>query len=100
MFSQTEIMYYVGIVAGRIMILDGGMTRLIEGTSWGFIILVLCGLFMIAGGGFNSDWYMTNRRAQFFVKLLGRTGARVFYVLLGLVLIVWPSRLEMASDRR
>ncbi|MGB3714290.1 MAG: Imm17 family immunity protein [Candidatus Promineifilaceae bacterium] len=51
------------------------MARLLEGTSWGFIIVVLVGLFTITGGLFNWDWYMTERKARFVVKLLGRTGA-------------------------
>jgi small neutral amino acid transporter SnatA (MarC family) len=46
------------------------------------------GLFSIAGAVFNWDWFMNNDRAQPFVNFFGREGARVFYVVLGLVLIV------------
>jgi hypothetical protein len=52
------------------------------------MLVALIGLFSMAGGLFDWNWFMTNRRAWLFVKLLGRTGARVFYVLLGLGLII------------
>ena len=29
------------------------------------------------------DWYMNNRRARLIVAIVGRTGARIFYVGLG-----------------
>ena len=64
------------------------MENLIDGTSWGYLLLIAVGLLAVAGGLFNWDWYMTDRKAQFFVNILGRTGARVFYVLLGVVLII------------
>ena len=37
---------------------------------------------------FDWEWFMTNRRARLFVSLFGRTGARIFYGLLGIALIV------------
>jgi hypothetical protein len=46
------------------------------------------GLFTIAGAIFNWDWFMNDYRARFFVKIFGRDGARIFYVILGLVIIV------------
>jgi small neutral amino acid transporter SnatA (MarC family) len=52
------------------------------------LILAAIGLFSMAGGLFDWNWFMTSRRAWIFVKLLGRTGARAFYVLLGLALII------------
>jgi len=51
------------------------------------LLLVLVGLFAIAGGLFDWEWFMTNRKAWVFVKLLGRNGARVFYSVLGLVVV-------------
>jgi hypothetical protein len=47
------------------------------------LLLVLAGLFSIAGGVFNWEWFMTCRKAGTVVKFLGRGGARVFYCLLG-----------------
>ena len=35
----------------------------------------------------DYDWFMNSGKAWIFVKLFGRDGARVFYILLGLFLI-------------
>ena len=52
------------------------------------------GWFLIGAGAFsaacavgNWNWFMKSPRALLFVKLFGRNGARVFYTLLGLVLV-------------
>lgn len=50
------------------------------------ILLVLAGLFSVAGGVFNWNWFMNSRRARFFVAIMSRTGARIFYVVLGLII--------------
>jgi hypothetical protein len=52
------------------------------------ILILLAGLFAMAGGILNWNWFMNNRRARIFVNVLGRGGARVFYVGLGLLLAV------------
>jgi len=49
----------------------------------GGLILVAVGLFSICGAAFDWDWFINSRKAQPFVTLFGRTGARVFYMLLG-----------------
>ena len=53
------------------------------------------GLFFIAGGAFsilggicNWDWFMNARKAKFIVKVLTRNGARIFYCILGLFVLV------------
>jgi hypothetical protein len=46
------------------------------------------GIFSIVGALFNWDWFMKNSRARGMVDLLGREGARVFYGLLGVFLLV------------
>lgn len=51
------------------------------------ILIGLMGAFSLAGAVMNWDWFMLGRKAQFFVKHLGRTGARVFYAVLGAALI-------------
>ena len=61
------------------------LTTVLRHTSWGFLIYVAIGLLLIAGGLFN--WDMTDRSAKFLVRVLGRTGARVIYVIIGLVLV-------------
>ena len=47
------------------------------------LLLVPAGLFAIAGGVFNWEWFMSSRKARTLVKFIGRGGARVFYCLLG-----------------
>lgn len=49
---------------------------------------VAAGVFTMMGAALDLDWFMTNRRAQFFVAMLGRGGARVFYGILGAVMVV------------
>ena len=54
------------------------------------IILILVGLFSMAGGYFNWNWFMENRRARFFSKILGsRTRGRIFYIVLGTFVIIF-----------
>jgi small neutral amino acid transporter SnatA (MarC family) len=69
------------------------MDSFMEGTIWGSVIFALWGLFGMAGGLFNWDWFMTGRKARLISRVLGRTGARIFYVLLGLVLIALAIRI-------
>jgi hypothetical protein len=52
------------------------------------LISVTAGVFTLCGALFDWDWFMNHRKARLFVALLTRTGARVFYALLGSVLIV------------
>ena len=49
----------------------------------GFWLCIAGGLFAIAGAAFNWDWFMQDPKANVFVRLLGRTGARVFYIIVG-----------------
>jgi hypothetical protein len=46
-------------------------------------ILIAMGLLAICAAGFDWDWFMNHRRTRIFVALFARTGARIFYVLLG-----------------
>jgi len=52
--------------------------------GWFFVAI---GLFAVSGAVFDWEWFMTNRKARFFVAIFGRTGARVFYAILGLLLV-------------
>lgn len=45
------------------------------------------GAFCIISSILNWNKFFDNRRAYLFVKMFGRTGARVFYSILGLFLI-------------
>ena len=52
-----------------------------------FIFFVFAGLFPIAAAVFDWDFFFDNYKARPLVKLLGRDGARIFYGVLGFVLI-------------
>lgn len=52
------------------------------------LLPVAIGLFAIAGGLFNWDWFMSSRKARVIVKFVGRGGARIFYCVLGVAAIV------------
>ena len=46
-------------------------------------LLVPAGAFTVIGAIADWDWFMGARRARLLAALLGRTGARLFYALLG-----------------
>ncbi|HEX9729996.1 MAG TPA: Imm17 family immunity protein [Gemmatimonadales bacterium] len=46
--------------------------------------LIGIGAFAIAGAVMRWPFFMEHRKAQFFIKIMGQTGTRVFYVVLGL----------------
>jgi len=52
------------------------------------ILFMATGLLALCGATFNSDWFLNRRKTRAFVSLLGRTGARIFYGLLGGTLLV------------
>jgi small neutral amino acid transporter SnatA (MarC family) len=56
--------------------------------TWVIILSILGGLFSFAGALLDWEWFMTNYKAAFFVRILGRGGARLFYAFLGLSLAV------------
>jgi hypothetical protein len=51
------------------------------------IVFALIGVFALLASFFNWNWFFNHRKASFFVGIFGRKGARVFYVLLGCVLL-------------
>ena len=53
------------------------------------LILVGIGLFTLCGSAFDWEFFMNARKARFFVGLFGRTGARIFYGALSIMLIAF-----------
>ena len=51
------------------------------------ILFILVGLLSVAASYCNWDWYFNNYRARFLVKIVGRKGARIFYMILGFFLV-------------
>jgi small neutral amino acid transporter SnatA (MarC family) len=54
----------------------------------GGILIVVLGLFTITCVYFDFDWFMNHYKARFLVETLGRQGARVFYAVLGIALMI------------
>lgn len=50
-------------------------------------IFVLVGLIAILASLFNWDWFFQSQNTQFIVKNVGRKQARIFYALLGALMI-------------
>ena len=53
------------------------------------LILIAVGLLSFAGGLFNWNWFMNTSRARALVRSIRSVGARVFYIVLGLIVIVF-----------
>ena len=51
-------------------------------------IMVFGGLFSIFCSIMNFNWFIENPKASLFLKLFGRTGARIFYIVLGIFITV------------
>ena len=58
-----------------------GMHYIIQG------IFVVVGLLAILASLFNRDWFFQSQNSQFIVHNVGRKRARLFYALLGLLMI-------------
>lgn len=52
-----------------------------------FALFIGLGVFSVVAAVLDLEWYFQTSAAQTFVRWLGRTGARLFYVLLGIGLI-------------
>jgi hypothetical protein len=59
------------------------------------LVLVAAGLFSICGAVFDWDWFINSYKARFFVSIFGRNGARIFYGILGLVIVVMGTLLTL-----
>ncbi|MBK8011073.1 MAG: immunity 17 family protein [Deltaproteobacteria bacterium] len=53
-----------------------------------FAFFIAAGTFSILGAVKNWDFFMNHRKARRLVAVLGRTGARWFYGVLGTALVV------------
>lgn len=52
------------------------------------IIFILVGAFSLISCIKNFEWFFNNSKAKPFVKIFGRNGARIFYSILGIFIIV------------
>lgn len=63
------------------------------------LFLVAAGLFSICGAAFDWDWFINSRKAQLFVALFGRNGARIFYGILGTVIVIMGALVTLGVIR-
>jgi hypothetical protein len=52
------------------------------------IVFILGGALSTIAAIFNWDWYMNHPKARFLVALIGRTGARLVYAVMGTAFVV------------
>ncbi len=52
------------------------------------LLTIAIGLFAGVAAAMDWKWYMNHRKAQLFVKMFGYQGARVFYMILGLAMMI------------
>lgn len=50
------------------------------------IILIVLGLFLVAAGVLDWEWYMNFGNQRRMVDLMGRNGARLFTIVIGVIL--------------
>ncbi len=53
------------------------------------LLIVAAGAFSVCGAVCDWDWFINSRKARFWVAILGRNGARAFYAILGVGLVVF-----------
>jgi hypothetical protein len=52
------------------------------------LLIIAVGLFTFGGGFYQWPFFMNSSRARFVATILSRTGARIFYMVFGAVIIV------------
>lgn len=50
-------------------------------------LFILLGIVSITAAAVNAEWFFKTSAASSFVNWLGRSGARLFYACLGIILI-------------
>ena len=55
--------------------------------TFAYVLFILAGVFSFVASIKNWDWYFNNRKAKPFVRIFGRTGARIFYTLIGIFIM-------------
>lgn len=53
------------------------------------ILFIVVGVFVLLVSIMNWDWYFNSTKAQRLISLIGRTGTRIFYAVVALLLILF-----------
>lgn len=51
------------------------------------VIFVILGILSISASIFNFKWFFTSENGKMFVKFFGRRGARIFYGIMGILIL-------------
>jgi len=49
------------------------------------------GVFALGGAVYQWEFFMSHPKARFLIRMLGRTGTRLFYAALGVLLIIFSA---------
>ncbi|WP_072697110.1 Imm17 family immunity protein [Desulfovibrio litoralis] len=60
------------------------------------LVLIAIGLFTVWCSIKEYDFFMNDRRAKFMIKILGRKGTRIFYIIFGSVFLLVGVFLQLA----
>ena len=52
------------------------------------VVFMLAGAYVLLGGLLNWNRFMNSRNAGLIVRIIGHQGARLFYMIVGIVLVV------------
>ena len=52
------------------------------------VMALLVGALCVISAYKDYDWFFDSSKASFFVKLMGRNGARVFYGVAGVIIMI------------
>ncbi len=50
------------------------------------ILFMAAGLFSILGAYFEWNFFYKNRKVQRIIKLFGHSGAKIFYIVIGIII--------------
>ncbi len=60
------------------------------------VIALVVGLYAIIASALNLEFFFNNKKAERMINLFGRKGARIFYGILGLLLILCSGYIYLA----
>ncbi len=52
------------------------------------VLLVAFGVFSILGAYFEWNFFYTSKKMQRIIRLIGKSGAKIFYIVIGAILFI------------
>ena len=56
-----------------------------------YVLFIVIGILVVVGAAKDWDWFMNSWRARALSRLIGRKAARIFYVLIGISLVIYSA---------